>query len=206
VARPKTLFEMAGVEPAMAPLETVAVVLIDMQMEYVDGKLALPDAARALTEAARLVKWARSAGRPVIHIQQKGRAGGLFDPAGSGFALAPEVAPTAGEPVLVKGLPNSFAGTELEAEIRDRKVQQVIFAGFMTHMCVSSTVRAALDRGIGAAVLASACATRDLADPQGAVIPAATLHRAELAALADRFALIVPDVDGLPKIHPQQGA
>jgi nicotinamidase-related amidase len=206
MARPKTLFEMAGVEPAMAPLETIAVVLIDMQMEYVDGMLALPGAAHALTEAARLVEWARGAGRPVIHIQHKGRAGGLFDPAGPGFAIAPAVAPRPGEAWLLKGLPNSFAGTELEAEIRRRKVEQVIFAGFMTHMCVSSTVRAALDRGIGAAVLASACATRDLADPEGAVVPAAALHRAELAALADRFALIVPDVDGLLKIHAQPRA
>lgn len=206
MARPKTLFEMVGVEPAMAPPETVAVVLIDMQMEYVDGRLALPDAAHALAEAARLVEWARSAGRPVIHVQQQGRAGGLFGPDGPGFAIAPAVAPRPGETSLVKRLPNSFAGTRLEEEIRGCKVQQVIFAGFMTHMCVSSTVRAALDCGIGAAVLASACATRDLSDPEGAVVPAATLHRAELAALADRFALIVPDVDTLLKLQRQPRA
>ena len=199
MTRPKTLFAMAGVEPAMSPLETVAVVVIDMQMEYVDGMLALPGAAPALAEAAHLLNWARNKGRPIIHIQHQGQAGGLFDPGGPGFAIAPAVAPMPGEPVLTKKLPNSFAGTELEAEIKQRNLRQVIFSGFMTHMCVSSTVRAALDRAIGAAVLASACATRDLPDVAGEVIPAAIVHRAELAALADRFALIVPNMETLLK-------
>ena len=188
---------MAGVKPALAPIETVGVVLIDMQIEYVDGMLALPGAAPALDQAARLLDWARNGGRPIIHIQHQGQAGGLFDPAGRGFGIAPVVAPAPREPVLTKKLPNSFAGTALEAEIKRRGLRQVIFAGFMTHMCVSSTVRAANDHGIGAAVLASACATRDLPDVSGDVIPAEVLHRAELAALADRFALIVPNMDGL---------
>ncbi len=73
----------------------------------------------------------------------------------------------------------------------------MIFAGFMTHMCVSSTIRAAVDLGYGAAVVAEACATRDLPDGQGGVVAVADLHRAELAALADRFAIVVANAAAL---------
>jgi len=65
-----------------------------------------------------------------------------------------------------------------------------VLAGFMTHMCVSSTARAALDLGYQTTVVADACATRDLPRPGGGTIAAADLHAAELAALADRFAIV----------------
>ncbi len=59
----------------------------------------------------------------------------------------------------------------------------------MTHNCVSSTTRAALDFGHAITLAADACATRDLPGPDGD-IPAATIHRATLAALGDHHALI----------------
>jgi nicotinamidase-related amidase len=61
-------------------------------------------------------------------------------------------------------------------------------------MCVSTTTRAALDLGYRSTVVASATATRDLPHPTGnGVVPARNIHEAALAALADRFAVIVPD-------------
>ena len=197
MTQPKTLLEMAGAKPVLPPLDTVAVVLIDIQMEYLDGRLPLPGAQAAVTEAAHLLRLARAAGRPVIHIQHQGRAGGLFDPAGAGFRLADPVAPEGREPVLTKGLPNAFAGTELDTVLKRSGAGQIVFSGFMTHMCVSSTVRAALDHGYGAVVVASACAARDLPDGRGGVVPAEVLHQVELAALADRFAVIAPDAAAL---------
>jgi len=195
--QPKTLMEMAGANTSLPPLDTAALVLIDIQMEYLDGRLPLPGADKAVKEAARLLGIARDAGRPVIHVQHKGRTGGLFDPEGAGFRLAEPVAPKGSETVLTKGLPNAFTGTELDAVLKTCGVNQIVFGGFMTHMCVSSTVRAALDRGYGAVVVASACGTRDLPDGRGGVVSADVLHTVELAALADRFALIAPDPSAL---------
>jgi nicotinamidase-related amidase len=62
---------------------------------------------------------------------------------------------------------------------------------YMTHMCLSTSVRTALHRGFKCTIVANACATRDLPDGQGGVVSADVLHRAELAALADRFACVV---------------
>jgi hypothetical protein len=57
-------------------------------------------------------------------------------------------------------------------------------------------VRAALDLGYRTTVVADATATRDLPDPlmcpeSYGVQKAETVHRATLAALADRFAIVV---------------
>jgi hypothetical protein len=77
-------------------------------------------------------------------------------------------------------------------------------------MCVSSTVRAALDHGYQTTVVADACATRDLRDINEGFVPARAVHAATLAALAalaDRFATVVKSsVDLANKSHrsPEQ--
>jgi hypothetical protein len=53
-----------------------------------------------------------------------------------------------------------------------------VLAGFMTHMCVSST--------------------RDLPVPGGTPVPAATLQTATLAGIADLFAVVVGRPDDIP--------
>ena len=99
--------------------------------------------------------------------------------------------PRAGEIVVTKRLPNSFAGTTLDEELKRLGRKELIVVGFMTHMCVSATVRAALDHGYRCTMVASACASRDLPDGRGGVVSAAEVHRVELAALGDRFAAVV---------------
>lgn len=75
--------------------------------------------------------------------------------------------------------------------------EELVVVGFMTHMCVSATVRAAKDLGYRSTVVAAACATRDLPGIDGAVVDAASLHRMELAALADLFACVVAEAADL---------
>ena len=195
---PQTLLALAGADPTPNGFSDSVLLLIDCQMEYVDGRLALPDVAPALAEAGRLLERARAAGTPVVHIAHRGAPGGPFDPEGRSGQIAPEVAPRAGEPVIGKRLPNAFAGTELDATLKAIGRQRLIVAGFMTHMCVSSTVRAALDLGYRSTVVARAAATRDLPTPEGGRIAARDLHRASLAALADRFAVVAESADMLP--------
>ncbi len=185
--------ELAGVPACPPHLDEAVLVLIDCQREYVDGRLPLFGIEAAVAEAARVLALARGAGVPVVHVQHRGRPGGLFDPGSPAFDIAEPVTPMAGEARVEKGLPNAFAGTGLAAVIAATGRKNLIVVGFMTHMCVSSTVRAALDLGLASTVVARACATRDLPDGEGGIVPAGALHRSTLAALADRFATVVPD-------------
>jgi len=196
---PPTLRQLAGLAALPGPLRESVVLVIDAQQEYVSGALPLAGVGDALSELARLLARARAEACPVLHIVHRGSAGGrAFAPGSAGFEIAPEAAPRPGEVILEKRLPNAFTQTGL-AETLDRLGRKdLVVAGFMTHMCVSSTVRAAAEAGYRCAVVAAACATRDLPDPAGGILPAAVVHAAHLAALADRFAIVLPNTASLP--------
>jgi nicotinamidase-related amidase len=198
MSTPKTLLQMAGADPNPASLTASTLVIIDAQNEYLDGKLALPGVKPATEALARLLAKARAAGAPVVHVVQKGRPGGLFDLEARGGAVIDAVKQAAGEHTVQKPLPNAFAQTDLDATLKKLGRTSLVIAGFMTHMCVSSTARAALDLGYKTTVAGDAAATRDLPDPTGGgVIAADALHRTALAELADRFA-VVTTVDQIP--------
>ncbi len=192
MSEPKTLLQMAGANPEPSALSDAALVIIDAQREYVDGKLPLTGVGPAMDAIGALLSRARAANATVVHILHKGRAGGAFDPDGDGFQPAAQAAPVEGEEIIEKGLPNAFAGTDLDAVLKGAGSKPLILAGFMTHMCVSSTARAALDLGYSTTVVADAVATRDLPNPAGGVITADVLNASSLAALSDRFAVIAP--------------
>jgi len=191
MSEPKTLLAMAGADPTPGRLSASSLLLIDCQMEYVDGALPLTGVEAALDEVSRLLVRARAADTPVIHVAHAGAAGGPFDRAAPRGQFAAQAAPIDGETVIEKSLPNCFAGTDLEAALKATGRGELIVAGFMTHMCVSATVRRGLDLGFRTTVIASAAATRDLPCATGGdVVAAELLHKVSLAALADRFAVI----------------
>jgi nicotinamidase-related amidase len=189
---------MVGAPSSPAPLTSAALVLINCQMEYVSGALALPGVDAALEEAARLLGPGPRRGRPRRpHRPPRAPGGGLFNPEGEFAAIASQVAPVPGEPVVSKSMPNAFAGTGLDDQLKEFDRPELIMAGFMTHMCVSSSARAASELGYRTTVVADADATRDLPDGRGGVVKAEDLHRSELAALSDRFAVIVATAEDL---------
>lgn len=198
--RPRTLLEMAGAKSAPPRLRETAIVVIDAQNEYVDGALPLPAVRPALDEIGRMLARARAATAPIIHVVQHGRENGIFAPGSHGAEIAAPAAPAPGEAVVAKRLPNAFASTDLADRLAALKKPEIVLVGFMTHMCVEATARAAIDLGFKASVIAAATATRDLPDPLGqGAIPATDVQRNALAAIADRFATIVPDVDAIPE-------
>jgi nicotinamidase-related amidase len=186
----KTLLQLAGADLAPAQWRQACLVLIDIQNEYLRGPIAVDGADAAVASASRLLASARAAGAPVFHVAHKGRGGGLFDRAAERGQLVDAVAPSRSEAIVEKTLPNAFAGTDLDTLVKATERKDLVLAGFMTHMCVSSTARAALDLGYRTTVVAAACATRDLPDGLGGVVAAATVHQVALVELSDRFAII----------------
>jgi len=199
---PKSLLQIAGAPLNPSPLNASVLVIIDAQLEYVKGSLPLQGIDAAIREAALLLALARKIAMPVFHIVQHAPAGRpLFAEDGPYAAIVPQLSPAPGEIVLRKTLPNAFAGTDLHELIKSTGRNEIIFAGFMTHMCVSASARAALDLKYRSTVVANATATRDLPDPLGGMIPASVVHRTALSELADRFAIVVRDTAAL---LPQQ--
>jgi nicotinamidase-related amidase len=174
--------------------------MIDPQREYtVTGKVPLAGIDAAVEEGVRLLAFARAQGMPIFHVVHHGKPGGaLFDPLLDGAAFIPGLVPLDGETVLIKSLPNAFAGTPLADRLRATGRSEIVIAGFATHMCVSATARAALDHGFRSTVVAAATATRDLPHVSGAgITPAACTQEATLAALSDRFSVVIQDTGAL---------
>jgi len=194
-----TLLQMAGAPLDPSPLSASTLIVIDAQNEYRTGALPLTGVDAAVKEIGALLKRARAVGTPVIHVQHKGRPGGAFDLEDGRGRIMREVAPECAEPVVQKPLPNAFAQTDLGDRLEAAGRKQLIVTGFMTHMCVSSTTRAALDHGYRVTIPASTVATRDLPAPDGnGVLKASEISRYTLAELSDRFAIIVGNAAAIP--------
>jgi len=190
-----TMLQMAGAAPTPATMANGVLLIIDAQREYTDGLLPLHGVAGAVEALALLLDKARKAQAPIVHVRHKGSpAGKAFNPTLSGFEIVKQLTPRAGEIIVDKGLPNAFAGTDLGQRLQASGRKNLIVGGFMTHMCVSATVRSATDHGYMSTLAADTVATRDLPDATngGATLAAADINRITLAALSDRFAWIVP--------------
>ncbi len=196
-ARP-TLRSLLALPDTPASLAKSALVLIDCQNTYREGIMQLEGVEPALNECAKLLQRARDAGTTIIHIQHDAGPGSPYDVRAPIGAIADVVAPRAGEPVIIKAYPSSFEQTNLDAELKKRGVTDLVLAGFMSHVCVNSTARAAFNHGYRATVVGNATATRALPNPDGGVVPAAAMRTGALAALADIFAIVVPSQDKIP--------
>ena len=185
-----------GDEPAVLP--DSALIMIDCQNTYRHGVMQLDGAEDAVAEAARLLARARVSGVPVFHVMHDAGPGSPYDITAEIGQISSEVAPADGEPVVVKLYPSSFFQTGLDDLLGKTARRDLVLAGFMTHMCVSSTARDAFNLGYRPTIVASATATRELPVPGGMPVPAATLQTATLAGIADLFTLVVGKPDDLP--------
>ncbi|HKV15996.1 MAG TPA: cysteine hydrolase family protein [Reyranella sp.] len=192
-----TMLQMSGLAPTPATMADGVLLIVDAQREYTDGLLPLNGVQAAVDALAVLLDKARSAKAPVIHVRHKG-PGKAFNPSSTGYEIVKQLAPRDGETVVDKGLPNAFAGTELARHLAGASRKNLIVGGFMTHMCISATVRSATDHGFMCTVAADTVATRDLPDAtNGATISAEAINKITLAALSDRFAWVVPKASGI---------
>jgi len=193
-----TLRSLLQLPSEPAPLSKSALILIDCQNTYREGIMQLEGVEPALQECAKLLSRARSAGTPVIHIQHDAGPGSPYDVNAPIGQIADPVAPRQGEKIITKTLPSSFEGTDLDEELKRLGVTDLVLAGFMTHVCINSTARAAFNHGYRPTVVASGTATRSIPDPRGGDVPASVMHTAALATLSDIFAIVVPDSSKVP--------
>jgi nicotinamidase-related amidase len=169
---------------------TSALLVIDVQNEYVTGGLPIvdPPVGGSLARIAEAIDAANSAGVPVVLVRhtEPDPTGGLFVAGTSAWELHDAVASRPHVAVVDKQLPGSFTGTALEALLAERGVDDLVVVGYMTHMCVDTTTRQAMHLGLDVTVLDDATGTIDVSD----ALPASLVHRVELGVLGDGFATV----------------
>jgi nicotinamidase-related amidase len=193
-----TIRQLAGLSDKPAPLSESAVLVIDAQKEYTEGKLPLAGINQSITVLAKFLDRARKASAPIVHIIQVSKPGGkIFNPETPMVQIIDKIKPADGEIVIEKKLPSAFTGTTLETELTKIGRKDLIVTGYMTHMCLNSTTRDAAEKGYRCTVVAELTATRDLPGRDGAIIPADIVKAVNLATLADRFAIVVDHGDDI---------
>lgn len=167
--------------------------MIDVQREYFtrESPLWIPDGDAVLARLADLLADVRERGLDVVHVQHhENTSSPVFATGTPAVETMPEVARLADEPLVVKHLPGSFDGTDLDRILANMGTRTVAIAGFMTHMCCDTTAREAHARGFDVVFLTDGTATRDLTGPTGRTIPHETVHETVLAAQADGFSTL----------------
>ncbi|MFH8436634.1 cysteine hydrolase family protein [Streptomyces sp. NPDC018007] len=165
-----------GAEEAAAEEAVSALLVIDMQ----NALVAIAHRASATVAAvAGLQERARSAGAPVVLVQQEDEE---LERGTKGWRIAPELAPAPGDTVLPKSAPDGFLGTGLDALLRGRGVTEVVVTGFATEICVESTARQALSRGYDVVLVADGHTTSLRPDGSGpyAAPEASVAHHNEI--------------------------
>lgn len=194
-----TLRDITGLGNTASPISDSALVIIDAQNTYREGIMKLDGVEPALAECKVLLERFRAAGRPVFHVQHDAGEGSPYDLNAPIGQIADAVAPLAGESVITKNVPSSFAQTGLDEQLKKAGIQNLILTGFMSHMCVSSTARAAFTLGYNPTVVASTTATRALpSKASGKVVPSEQVQEAALAGLSDLPSAVVPSPADVP--------
>ena len=195
---PTTLRDIVGLGHQPARLSDSALIMVDCQNTYRVGVMQLTGVEKAILEAKALLERARALNIPVIHIQHDGGMGSPYDLTTDIGQISNEVAPKDGEYVITKNFPNAFVQTELDERLKALNIENIVLAGFMTHMCVNSTAHGGFNLGYKPTVVASATATRPLQAAGGKVISAEQVQDGAIASTRDLYAAVVDRVSDLP--------
>lgn len=174
--QPQAAPDQSVFDGRLSPGVRCAVLVVDVCEAYLQPGSALygPAFVTALGDIARVVAAARGAGRRPIFTrvvyQAGGIDGGLFYrkiPALRSFVAGsplgnypPEVAPRAGDVVIVKQYASAFFGTSLAATLTTNRIDSLILTGFSTSGCVRATAVDAIQHGFAPFVVDTACADR----------------------------------------------
>lgn len=169
-----------------------ALLVIDVQHEYFDGKLPVTYPEGSFTNILQAVDEANKHQIPVIIIRhgatQKDAV--TFVPGSRGWDIHEEIMRREHVRIIDKHLPGSFTDTGLEAFLRGIEIDTIVISGYMTQMCCDTTARQAVHLGFSVEFLSDATGTLDVTNDTGKVT-AEELHRAFLVTQAMRFSKVI---------------
>lgn len=181
--------------------EMETLVVVDAQNEFSpDGKRPVPNHASALRAIRRRVQAARREGRPIAwvrHHNQPGE-GPAFQPGSWGAEFSPGLGPESGhgpEVEFQKDVFGAFTGTDLQSWLKDRGSEAVLLVGFYAHMCLSTTAREGLMRGLAVSVDPDATGACDLEHGLLGAQTADEVRRSALLHLNQLGARIAPSIE-----------
>ncbi|ODS58706.1 MAG: hypothetical protein ABS36_04045 [Acidobacteria bacterium SCN 69-37] len=153
---------------------TPALLLVDLQHDYLTAPELQPAAGLLVDGAAALLSACRERQIPVIHIwttvhrhddrrlpHWKTSDRWMCEAGTAGHDTPAALRPHGTDVVIQKSGFNGFTSGELDDVLRDRHCDTVILAGLHAHACVRAAAVESLERGLSVFVAADAIATND---------------------------------------------
>ena len=172
-----------------------ALLVVDVQNEFSGkGLRAVPNYEEALRRIAQHLEEAREAGRPIAWVQHfnKPHESKAFVPGTWGSELPPGMGPQSkSERRFTKDVYGAFCAEGLEDWLNELGVRSVLIVGFYAHMCVSTSVREALIRGLDVFIDPEATGARDLEHPVLGKHSADEVRRSALLQLTNMGAQVL---------------
>lgn len=168
-----------------------ALIIIDVQNDYFPGgRFELKNTSNTLNNIKKVLTYARNNSYSIFHVQHIAPENAPFFAKGSiGSELYHEITPLTGEHIIQKNYPNSFFKTDLKNILDKEDIKDIIICGMMTHMCIDSTTRGALELGLNCTLIEDCCTTKDL-EYDTNIISWDNVHNSFISALT-RFSKVV---------------
>lgn len=171
--------------------QTAALLVLDMQRYFLDetSHAFIPSAEAIIPGIRNLIDTFHKQIRPVVYTrhlntpENAGRMATWWRDLISQESPLSEIDPrflVDGANVIEKSQYDAFLHTDLEAFLREQRVEQVVITGVMTHLCCETTARSAFMHGFDVFFTIDGTATYNL-----------DLHWASLQNLAHGFAVPV---------------
>ena len=150
---------------------TAALVLIDLEQAIVGRELHPHAAKEVVARCARMAEAFRQKGGTVVYVRvdlanmlqlpvdQPARDPNSPPPPASASDLVPEAGYQGGDLLVTKRQWGAFFGTDLEQQLRGRRVQTVVIGGIATNFGVESTARASAGLGFATVLVEDAMAS-----------------------------------------------
>ncbi|OQV15898.1 putative Uncharacterized isochorismatase family protein YddQ [Hypsibius exemplaris] len=169
-----------------------ALVVIDVQNEYISGKFLIeyPPVESSLANIKKALDAAEKHGIPVVMVQHVlPESAPIFARGSHGVKLHPSIASRPYAHFVEKTLPSCFAGTDFGAWLTANKIDTLTIVGYMTHNCDDSTMREAFHAGYEVEFLHDAAGSLPYKNKAGSAT-AEEIHRAVSVVMQSAFAAV----------------
>lgn len=168
-----------------------ALLVVDVQNEFsLTGKRPVPDFYETVKVIRGCVTEARNEGWPIAWVKHFNlpTESPAFIPGTVGADFIPDFGPKTGTNLEVefqKTVFGAFTGSALGEWLAEQEVDDVLIVGFYTHMCVSTTAREALMRGLHVTINSNGTGACDLSHPYLGTQTASEVKRSALLQLVN---------------------